>query len=311
MEEINKVIVKQQPKLTGQIGNTLIYIDPDLEDKSIDITKNGLYTITADDGYDALNVVEINANVTSKPEKGFVVNEWTDDGFAKKITVVGYDKVPDFAFSGYTYNSYACMSLIVKKLEEIVLDENVTSLGKGCFYNAPALTKINLDNITTLSESTFANCWKLSITDFPEKVTSLSWSPFERSGVKFKTLPNLQYISNGGFSGCTGLTQLSMPKMRSTSDQGSSTAAFYNCSNLKAVWIGDKMSDFSRYTFQNCNKLSKMFINLPRAKVEAMREYPYAFMYNTAKVGIIVCNDDEGFMTQEEFDAIDWATYTG
>lgn len=24
----------------------------------------------------------------------------------------------------------------------------------------------------------------------------------------------------------------------------------------------------------------------------------------------VICNDDEGWMTQEEFDAIDWATYT-
>lgn len=65
MEEINKVIVRQQPKLTGQIGNTLIYVDPDLENKNINITENGTYTITADDNYDALGTVEIKADVAS------------------------------------------------------------------------------------------------------------------------------------------------------------------------------------------------------------------------------------------------------
>ena len=32
----------------------------------------------------------------------------------------------------------------------------------------------------------------------------------------------------------------------------------------------------------------------------------FAFMNNTTKTGIIICNDDTGFITKEEFDTIDW-----
>lgn len=55
--------VRQQPKLTGQIGNTLIYIDPDLEDRKIDIIENGKYMLKASENFDGLNSVEVMANV--------------------------------------------------------------------------------------------------------------------------------------------------------------------------------------------------------------------------------------------------------
>ena len=122
----NKItsIIKQQPKLTGQIGNTIIYVDPDLEDKKIDIVENGVYTLRANEGYDGLNSVEVTAEVepilqnktieitengtttitvdenfdglssvnivTNVLQEGdtqsslFIVNEWAEDGYIKK-----------------------------------------------------------------------------------------------------------------------------------------------------------------------------------------------------------------------------------
>ena len=51
--------------------------------------------------------------------------------------------------------------------------------------------------------------------------------------------------------------------------------------------------------------LEKIYINLPRETVESFTSYQYAFMDDTSKTNIIVCNDDEGFITIEEFDALE------
>lgn len=88
--------------------------------------------------------------------------------------------------------------------------------------------------------------------------------------------------------------------------------SFRACSNLKAVWIGSGVNRYSIYdAFSGCSNLAKIFINLPRATVEKFQYYSSAFSNGTLTTDVIICNDDEGFITKEEFDAIDWATYTG
>ena len=57
----------------------------------------------------------------------------------------------------------------------------------------------------------------------------------------------------------------------------------------------------------------KIYIDLPRATVEAMQYYDTKWSgdkANTKTNAQIICNDDENWLTQEEFDAIDWSTYT-
>jgi hypothetical protein len=62
--------------------------------------------------------------------------------------------------------------------------------------------------------------------------------------------------------------------------------------------------------FYNCTNLQKIFINLPRATVETFFGYKTFFTANSNTTVSIICNDDADFITQEEFDAIDWSTYT-
>lgn len=80
--------------------------------------------------------------------------------------------------------------------------------------------------------------------------------------------------------------------------------------NLKALWLGARFQDITGATtsmFGDCS-LKKIYIDLPRATVEGIGGYNAKWGASSAT---IICNDDEGFMTQDEFDAIDWSTYTG
>ena len=99
-------------QLTPLVGK--IVTDPILQDKSITITENGTQTITADEGYDGLNSVEVVTNVASSGgeeepiEPDYItdglVSWWeSEDGFdtsAKWHSRVGTDYITPAAY-GY------------------------------------------------------------------------------------------------------------------------------------------------------------------------------------------------------------------
>ena len=135
-------IVRQQPKLTGQIGNTIIYVQPDLEDQKVDIVKNGVYTLRANEGFDGLNSVEINADVQpALPEKGVIFSDYGSNGYPTKITLVGYEPlVPHYILQNSTSTSFGAL----QNIQEIVVTGEPTEVGHSAFYYHRNLKKNNI-----------------------------------------------------------------------------------------------------------------------------------------------------------------------
>ena len=113
------------------------------------------------------------------------------------------------------------------------------------------------------------------------------------------------------------ISQMSFNNVTTIVGGGTGNGAFRNCTSLKAIWIGSAItsSGFGRYVFNGCSNVQKMYINLPRATVEAFTNYRYAFSSSSAsaqtlQTSVIVCNDDNDFITKAQFDAIDWVNYT-
>lgn len=242
------------------------------------------------------------------PEVGFTIDEFKEDGTPKKVTVYGMTEIPMYAFG--TGNS--SQITLMQKVEEFVLPNTLTSISIYAFTYNSNLTTINLpDTITRINNQAFMNCTNLVLSKLPNSLKSIGGYAFQNcSKITPKTAPEATHINASCFRECTGITQMSMPSAISLYGSASSNGCFYKCTGLKAVWIGSSVtsSSFEKCCFNGCTNLIKMFIDLPRATVETFTNYQYAFMNNTAKTGIIVCNDDEEFMTCEEFDAIDWST---
>lgn len=312
-------VLRQQPKLTGQIGNTIIYVQPDLEDQQVDIIENGTYTIKANKGFDALNSVEVVADVKpTPPEKGMVITGYDESGYIDKIELYGTTTSSNMVntsniteakiATGVTKLGNRILSS-KSYLTTVLIPSTVTDIGTSAFESCKVLEHITLpESIQTVGQSAFLQCYKLNLDRLPSEWTYIQQGTFQYcESLAITKLDNVTRIDNAGFGSCTSLTQVSMPKIQTINN-----GAFSNCTNLKAVWIGAgvKSSSLGKTAFNNCNNMIKMFIDLPRATVETFTNYQYAFMGNTAKTGIIVCNDDSGFMTKEEFDAIDWSTYT-
>ena len=113
-------------------------------------------------------------------------------------------------------------------------------------------------------------------------------------------------IKDSAFGYCT-FPQLSMPGIQIIGEY------LFDGASIKALWIGSSVTEIKQNAFYYGVSLQKIYIDLPRATVEAMSYYDAKWSGTTANTQTnaqIICNDDEDWLTQEEFDAIDWATYT-
>lgn len=204
------------------------------------------------------------------PEIGFKASDFDSNGYAKTLDIYGYPSIE----KGYL--SFSGTSNHLNNVELVNL-HNVANIGYRAFDGMSKLKKINLpkNEITISGGECFTNT----------KITQFS----------------IKEIKNpGGASAYSGIP--------------------CNCSTLVAIWIGWKWDGKTRHPFMcmSSDNLKKIFIDLPRATVETIEGYYvnqwkdlWKFMGtpNCSNVSVI-CNDDEDWMTQEEFDAIDWATYT-
>lgn len=309
----NTELTEQEESLSGiveYLENKIESGEPLLlQDKSIEITENGTTNIVADEGYDGLNSVEVITNVggSGDNDMSIVFSDLDNDGYPTSLSVKA-DKIPNMAFQHYSI-SYTG---IFMKLKTAVIDAQ--SIGQGAFRLVLFENLILSDRLNSIGQQAFENCQKLTSITFPNKSFTIGNYAFQKCKLlNLKKLPDvITVLGNQVFGECTSLTQMSMNVTEIS--KGTTTAgAFIKCTGLKAVWFGSKITSagFGRCTFYNSPNLKKIFIDLPRATVEAFANYSYAFSNNTVTTDVIVCNDDEGFMTQDEFDAIDWSTYEG
>lgn len=194
------------------------------------------------------------------------------------------------------------------ELEDIgSLNNALISLPGYCFSGC---AKLKIDSLPptfqVINNYTFAGCYALALESLPSSVYYLGSNCFQYcTSLKLTTLPDaITSIPQSAFLS-SGIKKMSFDKVATIYGSSSSTASFGNCTSLKQVWIGSALTGLGRHAFRGCSSLNKIYINLPRATVETFAGYTYAFMNDTSKTGIIVCNDDSGFIDKATFDALD------
>lgn len=130
--------------------------EPNLQDKSIEITENGTTNIKADEGYDGLNNVEVTTNVASSgngdmPKKGVVVTKWDENGYPLSIKTINLGDFSDYMFAGT--GSSDSNYVFLKKIKEIIVDETTENVGYNTFIHNPYLNKVALPKVVTLNRN--------------------------------------------------------------------------------------------------------------------------------------------------------------
>ena len=172
-----------------------------------------------------------------------------------------------------------------KKLSNVVIPNNITTIGAMAFCDCTSLTEFTIpDSVTDVGGGVFYGCSALETVTIGKGVKALEtvdttecsqefyWGFFEEcQKLSTVSIPeNVEAIGAEAFCNCTSLTSITIPD--SVTDIGG--GVFFGCSSLKAAVIGKgitalpALAVFNEYSnktdysgfFEGCGKLSNVTI---------------------------------------------------
>ena len=226
-------------------------------------------------------VTEANLNTAKKiGEKAFY-------GYSDLTKVTIGNSVTSIGNSAF----YGCSGLA-----SVTIPNSVTSIGNDAFYKCSGLTSVTIGNsVTSIGSLAFYGCSGLASVTIPNSVTSIGhsafykcsgltnvditdlgkWAEIEFDGydanplcyakklylngqlVTEANLNTAKKIGNYAFYKCSDLTKVTIGN--SVTSIGS--LAFYGCSNLTNIIIGNSVKDISGSAFKGCYIQYNKFIN--------------------------------------------------
>ncbi|MCI8713012.1 MAG: leucine-rich repeat domain-containing protein [Ruminococcus sp.] len=154
----------------------------------------------------------------------------------------GVTSIGAYAFDGYVYMS------------NIVIPNSVVSIGEGAFCYCYGLTQIKMsEGLKSIGNSAFVWCNQLGKIKIPNSVTSIGDDAFSHcEGLKEVEMPNgVVEIESGAFSDCKSLMEVRLPDGINAIEEGT----FYNCNGLQKILIPEKVAYIGASAFEKCQSL--------------------------------------------------------
>ncbi len=171
----------------------------------------------------------------------------------KEVIITGGTSIGEQAFSGRS------------GLTSITIGSGVTSIGEWAFLNCSGLTSVTIpDSVTSIDSSAFQGCTSLQFNEYGgAKYLGNEVNPYvvlydvtDISVTSFEIMAQTKIIYGGAFSGCSGLTSITIPD--SVTSIGNS--AFSDCSGLTSVTIPDSVTSIGNSAFSDCSGLTSVTI---------------------------------------------------
>ena len=169
------------------------------------------------------------------------------------------------------------------KLKNIKLNENLKEIGNSAFYACFDLTSLYLpESLESIGSSAFYECKNLITIDIPKNVNSIGSSIFARcSSLESLKIPFVGGIDSSLFGyifgtysytgstetkqydGTSTITYYIPSCLKEITVYGGilSYGAFYNCSNLVSVHLGENVSSIDSKAFYGCSNLTTLSIS--------------------------------------------------
>ena len=206
------------------------------------IIPNGITTIDKNvfSGYPNLQSIVIPEGVTSIGYQAFQkCTSLTSVTIPESVTSIDF-----MAFAG------------CKKFTSITIPESITKIDNYAFMDCSGLTSITIpDGVTSIGDDVFKNCTNLQYIDeyyLPTTSGKMFLGKQVPSDVTdFTIRDDCIVIGGGAFSGCTGLTSITIP-------EGVTSIGvhdFTDCTSLTSITIPKSVTKIDDYAFMNCSGL--------------------------------------------------------
>ena len=169
-------------------------------------------------------------------------------------------------------------------LYKVKIGSNVTSIGEEAFFENNIETVIIPDSVTRIDNYAFQYCYRLTSIEIGSGVTSIGSNAFYNcSGLTSVEIGSgCTSIDHSAFSGCKGLTNAEIGSgVTSIGDY-----AFQECSSLTGeLVIPDSVTSIGNYVFQNCSGLKTVVIP------DSVTSIGYSVFYNCSGLKTVVIPD--------------------
>ena len=217
---------------------------------------------------------------------------WSSSDITEVIINDGVTSIGDFSF----LNCSNLKSIIISdtvttigasafngcsSLNSVTIPDSVTTIDGSAFKDCDSMTSVLIpDSVTSIGKNAFNGCSKLASLTIPNAVTTIGENAFEDTAwynnqpdgllyvgrIAYKKkgdFPTEEKIKDGtlkiadcAFSGCSGMTSVTIPNSVKTIGN----KAFEDCDNLTSVTIGNSVTSIGEFAFNNCISLSSVKI---------------------------------------------------
>lgn len=142
-------------------------------------------------------------------------------------------------------------------LRNIVLPNNVTTIGERAFFACESLTSIEIPNsVITIENDAFFFCTSLASITIPNSVIRIGTNALNACfSLTSIDIPNsVTLIGGWAFSGCSSLSSIEIPN--NIKLIGYST--FWGCKSLTSVTIGNNVTSIGDDAFYGCEALAEV-----------------------------------------------------
>ncbi len=228
------------------------------EDFSIGIPKSMFYACTA------LQTVNIPDNVTSIGLYAFYKTNLSSVAVGSGVTSIGAEAFRDCAnlksvdlsrSTSLTTIGASAFSPCRSLTGEVIVPDNVTSIGEYAFRYS-AIERITFgENLQTIGARAFQQCPNLTSITFGGKVQTIGEYAFYGCNALASPLTfpaTLTSIGGQAFEYCRNIPSVTFADCAATIG----AAAFNSCSNLTSLALGNGITQIADYAFNDCKKLT-------------------------------------------------------